>query len=95
MFDLKRRGSDRSVFDIKVPREHFESIRNRLCGTLMSYTDWSQTKPKPIFLVLGNIEILARTRPGKMVRMVTLNLYMYIFNKVTFSYVLKWRLIAC
>ncbi len=34
-------GVFRSVFDIKVPREHFESIRNRLYGTLMSYTDRS------------------------------------------------------
>ncbi len=31
----------RSVFDIKVPRGHFESIRNCLYGTLMSYTDRS------------------------------------------------------
>ncbi len=41
VFDLKRRGSDRSVFDVKVPREHFEIIRNRLYGTLMSYTNRS------------------------------------------------------
>ncbi len=36
-----QRGSDWPVFDIKVPLERFEGIRNRLYGTLMSYTDWS------------------------------------------------------
>ncbi len=41
VFDLKRHGSNQSVFDIKVPRERFESISNRLYGTLMSYTDRS------------------------------------------------------
>ncbi len=46
VFDLKRRGSDRSVFDIKVPQEHFESIRNRLYGALMLYTDLSAHKAK-------------------------------------------------
>ncbi len=34
VFDLKRRGSDRSVFDIKVPREC-------VYGTFMLYTDRS------------------------------------------------------
>ncbi len=39
VFDLKQRGSDRSVFDIKVPRERFESISVCMVITLMSYTD--------------------------------------------------------
>ncbi len=44
-FDLKRRCTEWSVYDIKVPRESFESIglicSYRSRGTLMSYTDHS------------------------------------------------------
>ncbi len=45
-FDFKRRCTERSVYDIKVPRETFESIGSVLLsyrsrGTLMSYTDHS------------------------------------------------------
>ncbi len=52
----------------KVPREHFENIRN-WCHTPIGLH--TQTKPNPID-ILGNIEILARMRPGKMAHMVTL-----------------------
>ncbi len=46
VFDLKQRCAERSVYDIKVRREQFESIRIHLLsyrsrGTLMSYTDHS------------------------------------------------------
>ncbi len=46
VFDFKRRFAECSVYDIKVPRERFESIRIRLLSyrsrdTLMSYTDHS------------------------------------------------------
>ncbi len=46
VFDLMRRCADRSVYDIKVPREHLESWLlhmpcNHSRGTLMSYTDRS------------------------------------------------------
>ncbi len=44
-FDLKRRCTEWSVYDIKVPREPFESIGSicsyRSRGTLMSYTNHS------------------------------------------------------
>ncbi len=47
-FDFKRRCADWSVYDIKVPREPFESKANLLSyrsrGTLMSYTDYSDLK---------------------------------------------------
>ncbi len=39
----------------------------------MSYTDRSAHKQSQILDSLGNIEILARMRPGKMACMVTLN----------------------
>ncbi len=45
VFDFKRRCTEWSVYDIKVPREPFESIgficSYRSRGTLMSYTDHS------------------------------------------------------
>ncbi len=45
VFDLKRRCTEWSVHDIKVPRERYEQIKpmlsNRSRGTLMSYTDHS------------------------------------------------------
>ncbi len=46
VFDLKRRCTEWSVYDIKVPQELFESIRIHLLsygsrGTVMSYTDHS------------------------------------------------------
>ncbi len=46
VFDLKQRWAEWSLYDIKVPRERFESIRIRRLsyrsrGTLMSYTDHS------------------------------------------------------
>ncbi len=46
VFDLKRRCTEWSVYDIKVPRERFESIRihllsHRSRSTVMSYTDHS------------------------------------------------------
>ncbi len=46
----------------------------------MSYTDRSAHANKAKTYI-GNIEILARTRPGKMARMVTL-IYIYIYIRV-------------
>ncbi len=53
VLDLKRRCTDRSVYDINVPQEWIESIRSRLLSkthrTLMSCTDRSEQckEPKP------------------------------------------------
>ncbi len=54
-------------FDSKYLEMRFENIRNRVIHRSVCTRKQSQ-----ILDILGNIEILARTRPGKMARMVTL-----------------------
>ncbi len=55
-------------FDSKYLEMRFENIRNRVIHRSVCTRKQSQ-----ILDILGNTEILARTRPGKMARMVTLH----------------------
>ncbi len=66
VFDLKRCGSDRSVFDIKVPQGHFKSIRNHLWYLdVIHHCAMSAKKKKSQNRdILGNLEILASWKNG-------------------------------
>ncbi len=70
-------AAHRSLNDTKVPRERFE--RGAVCSVLYSSREYHtmidlHTANSQNLEILGNIEILARTRPVNMARMVSLYL---------------------
>ncbi len=95
VFDLKRCCAEWSVYDIKLPREWFESIRicllsYRSRGTLMSYTDHSaqrcfKSNTPIVSLALKMVNMWPKCLPcffSKSLTLLSSRLCLFIFESV-------------